>query len=201
MGKKTLILEFDIRKPKILHGFGLKRSKGITNFIVGHENVEDFLVKLPGFDDLYVIPCGPVPPNPAELLLDPKVDKLFEYAKEHFDVIVIDTAPVGLVSDAITLGKYADATIYIVRHDYTQKRQVQLIEDLYKESKLPSMSVVINDIKIKLGYGGYYGYGGYGYGYGYGYGRRSSQYQNASSYYGLEERPKLSVRKWLKRYF
>ena len=201
MGKRTLILEFDIRKPKILHGFGLKRSKGITNFIVGHENVEDFLVKLPGFDDLYVIPCGPVPPNPAELLLDPKVDKLFEYAKEHFDVIVIDTAPVGLVSDAITLGKYADATIYIVRHDYTQKRQVQLIEDLYKESKLPSMSVVINDIKIKLGYGGYYGYGGYGYGYGYGYGRRSSQYQNASSYYGLEERPKLSVRKWLKRYF
>ena len=201
MGKRTLILEFDIRKPKILHGFGLKRSKGITNFIVGNENIEDFLVKLPGFEDLYVIPCGPVPPNPAELLLDPKVDALFEYAKANFDVIVIDTAPVGLVSDAITLGKYADATIYIVRHDYTQKRQIQLIEDLYVESKLPSMSVVINDIKIKLGYGGYYGYGGYGYGYGYGYGRRSSQYQNASAYYGLEAKPKLSIRKWLKRYF
>jgi len=201
MGRRTLILEFDIRKPKILHGFGLKRSKGITNFIVGNENVEDFIVKLPGFEDLYVIPCGPVPPNPAELLLDPKVDQLFEYAKANFDVIVIDTAPVGLVSDAITLGKYADATIYIVRHDYTQKRQIQLIEDLYKESKLPSMSVVINDIKIKLGYGGYYGYGGYGYGYGYGYGRKSSQYRNASSYYGLEETPKVGIRKWLKRYF
>jgi len=187
VGKRTLILEFDIRKPKILHGFGLKRSKGITNFIVGNGRIEEYQLQLPGFDNLYVIPCGPVPPNPAELLLDPKVSELFEYAKENFDVVVIDTAPVGLVSDAITLGKYADATIYIVRHDYTQKRQIQLIQDLYSENKLPAMSVVINDIKVKLGYGGYYGYGGYGYGYGYGYGRRSSKHANASDYYGVQD--------------
>jgi len=105
---------------------------------------------------------------------------------------------VGLVSDAITLGKFADATVYIVRHDYTQKRQIQLIEDLYKQEKMPALSVVINDIKIKLGYGGYYGYGGYGYGYGYGYGRRSATYNNASSYYGVEVTPRFNLWRWLR---
>jgi len=152
-------------------------------------------------DNLFVIPCGPVPPNPAELLLDPKIEQVFEFAKKEFDVVIVDTAPVGLVSDAITLGKFADATVYIVRHNYTQKRQIQLIEDLYTSSKLPAMSVVINDIRIKLGYGGYYGYGGYGYGYGYGYGKRSSAYAKAASYYGEEAKSTFTFWEWLRRKF
>lgn len=198
-GRKTVILEFDIRKPKIVQGLGLKRTNGITNYIVGSVEANQLAVPVNEQENLYVIPCGPVPPNPAELLLDPKIASLFEYAKREFDVVVIDTAPVGLVSDAITLGKFADATIYIVRHDYTQKRQIQLIEDLYTTQKLPSLSVVINDIKIKLGYGGYYGYGGYGYGYGYGYGRKSSNYNDAAAYYGAEEKQKWSWRKLFSR--
>ncbi len=197
-GKRTVILEFDIRKPKILHGLGMRRTNGITNYIVGNCEVDELTVPVPNFDNLFVIPCGPVPPNPAELLLDPKIERLFDYIKENFDVVIIDTAPVGLVSDAITLGKFADATVYIVRHDYTQKRQIQLIEDLYKQEKMPALSVVINDIKIKLGYGGYYGYGGYGYGYGYGYGRRSATYNNASSYYGVEVAPRFNLWRWLR---
>jgi len=200
-GKRVVILEFDIRKPKILHGLGLKRSSGITNFIVGSAELHNLPVPVTTMDNLFVIPCGPVPPNPAELLLDPKIEEVFEYAKKEFDVVIVDTAPVGLVSDAITLGKFADATVYIVRHNYTQKRQIQLVEDLYTAQKLPAMSVVINDIKIKLGYGGYYGYGGYGYGYGYGYGKRSSAYAKAASYYGEEAKSTFTFWEWLRRKF
>jgi len=111
-------------------------------------------------------------PTSAEILLDPKVSALFQELQSQFDTIIIDTAPVGLVSDAITLGQHANACVYIVRHNYTYKKQVQLIDELYTQKKLPHLSIVINDIKGSSGYGSYgYGYGNYGYGYGnYGYG-------------------------------
>lgn len=200
-GKRTVLIEFDIRKPRIIQGLGLKRTNGITNYMVGGCKVEDLPVPVPQQENLFVIPCGPVPPNPAELLLEPRMAEIFKYCKANFDVVIVDTAPVGLVSDAITLGKFADATVYIVRHDYTQKRQIQLVQDLYAQKKLPSMSVVINDIKIKLGYGGYYGYGGYGYGYGYGYGHKSSTYAAASAYYGYEAPPKSFLGQLIEKLF
>ncbi|RYY61533.1 MAG: polysaccharide biosynthesis tyrosine autokinase [Chitinophagaceae bacterium] len=166
-GKKTVILEFDIRKPKVLAGLKMTRSAGISNFLVGKEKLENLIVPVTGVENLYVLPCGPIPPNPAELLLDPQVDVMFAYLKEHYDVVIIDTAPVGMVSDAITLGKYADCTLYLVRQGYTYKKQIALIDELYTQKKLPAVSIVVNDVKMKSGYG-YYGYGRYGYGYGYG---------------------------------
>jgi capsular exopolysaccharide synthesis family protein len=166
-GKRTVILEFDIRKPKILEGLGLNERKGLTNFIVGNISVQEIVYPVPGMSSLFVIPCGPVPPNPAEMLLDQKVTDLFEQLRKQFDVVIVDTAPVGLVSDAITLGQYADATVYIVRHNYTFKKQVQLIDDLYTGKKVPHLAIIINDVDLKEGYGGYYGYGNYGYAYGY----------------------------------
>lgn len=170
-GKKTAILEFDIRKPKIMSSLGLTRKSGITNYIIGKANLEDLPVKVPEYDNLYVIPCGPIPPNPAELLLYDRFDEMLSKLKEDFDVLVIDTAPVGLVSDAIMLGKYADAVLYIVRHNYTFKKQLKLLNEIYMNNRLPKISLVINDINGEGGYGRYYGYGGYGYtGYGYGYG-------------------------------
>jgi tyrosine-protein kinase Etk/Wzc len=168
--KRTVILEFDIRKPKIMKGLGLHERKGITNYIVGSVALNELIHPVPEVENLFVIPCGPVPPNPAEMLLNEKVDQLFKELRNQFDCIIIDTAPVGLVSDAITLGRYADGAIYIVRHNYTLKKQVQLIDDIYRNSKLPNLSIIINDINSSGGYGGYYGYGSYGYGYGYGYG-------------------------------
>jgi tyrosine-protein kinase Etk/Wzc len=125
---------------------------------------------VPEVDNLFVIPCGPVPPNPAEMLLNEKVEELFINLRAQFDAVVIDTAPVGLVSDAISLGKFADSTIYITRHGYTMKKQIQLVDDLYTHNKLPHLSIIINDINGSRSYGGYYGYGSYGYGYGYGFG-------------------------------
>ena len=169
-GKRTVILEFDIRKPKILKGLGLSERQGITNFIVGNVALKNILYPVPEVENLFVIPCGPIPPNPAEMLLDPRVGELFTQLREQFDTVIIDSAPVGLVSDGITLGQQADASIYIVRHGYTLKKQITLIEDIYQQNKLPHVSIIINDIKVKGGYGGYYGYGVYGYGYGYGYG-------------------------------
>jgi capsular exopolysaccharide synthesis family protein len=166
-GKKTIILEFDIRKPKILAGLGIGKHPGISNFLVGKAALKDLVVPVSSQENLFVLPCGPVPPNPAELLLDHKVTELFQWLREEFDVVIIDTAPVGMVSDAMTLGKFADCTLYLVRQGYTYKKQVGLIDDLYKSKKLPSVSIVINDVKLKAGYG-YYGYGRYGYGYGYG---------------------------------
>jgi tyrosine-protein kinase Etk/Wzc len=181
-GKKTIILEFDIRKPKVLSGLHIGKRSGITNFLMGKAEIEDLFTPVPEYENLFVLACGPVPPNPSEMLLDPKVTELFEKVGKLFEVIIIDTAPVGMVSDALTLSKFADCTLYLVRQGHTFKKQVALIDELYRESKLPKVSIVINDVKNKPGYG-YYGYGRYGYGYGYGYG---------SSYYE-EEKPPLTL--------
>jgi tyrosine-protein kinase Etk/Wzc len=194
-GKRTAILEFDIRKPKILKGLGLHERKGITNFIVGSLDLEEVIHPVPDVENLFVIPCGPVPPNPAEMLLNEKVDQLFAELKKRFDAIIIDTAPVGLVSDAITLGRYADSSVYIVRHGYTMKKQIQLIDDLYRNNKLPHLSIIINDIQAKGGYGGYYGYGDYGYGYGYGYGTE----KNGAGYFEHEKNKSSRLAQWFSR--
>ncbi len=169
-GKRTVILEFDLRKPKVIEGLGMTKSAGITNFVVGKSEIKDIIRPIPDYENLWVVGCGAIPPNPAELLLEDKIEELFTYLKANFDVIVIDSAPVGLVTDSMTLSKYADATLYIVRHKYTMKKQIRLIDELFVTGKLPKLSIVINDVVGSTG--GYYGYGGYGYGYGrtYGYG-------------------------------
>ncbi|MFL5808396.1 MAG: polysaccharide biosynthesis tyrosine autokinase, partial [Flavisolibacter sp.] len=168
-GKKTIILEFDIRKPKILSQLNIAKRPGLTNYLLGKVSVEELPTKVEGIDGLYVLPCGPVPPNPAELLLHPKLGDMFAYLREHFDTIIMDTAPVGMVSDAMTLSKFADCTLYIVRQGHTYKKQIGMIDEFHVQGKLPKISIILNDVKLRTGYG-YYGYGRYGYGYGYGSG-------------------------------
>ncbi|MCR6722478.1 MAG: polysaccharide biosynthesis tyrosine autokinase [Chitinophagaceae bacterium] len=173
-GKKSVILEFDIRKPKVMSGLKMGKHKGISNYLAGNAELESLIIPVPDCENLYVLPCGPIPPNPSELLLDPRVTEMFEKLKRDFDVVIIDTAPVGMVSDAITLGKFADCTLYLTRQGHTYKKQIGLVDEMYREKKLPKVSIVINDVKLKPGYG-YYGYGRYG--YGYGYGARGSYYE------------------------
>ncbi len=174
-GKKTVILEFDIRKPKILSGLKIQRGQGITNYLVGNETLNSLIKPVPEYENLFVLGCGPIPPNPAELLLDTKLDEMFAWLKNNFDIILVDTAPVGMVSDAMSLSKFADCTLYLVRQGHTFKKQVTLIDEFYKSNKLPKLSIIVNDVKLKAGYG-YYGYGRYGYGYGYG-GKNGSYYE------------------------
>lgn len=180
--KKTIILEFDIRKPKIMTQLNLGKQPGLTNYLLGKVKAEDLPLAVVGQSNLFVLPCGPVPPNPAELLLDSRLDDLFAYLRQNFEVIVMDTAPVGMVSDALTLSKYADCTLYIVRQGYTYKKQIGLIDEFYRDGKLPKPSIVLNDVKVRAGYGTY-GYGGYGYGYGDGY-------------FEEEEKEKQGLGKW-----
>lgn len=180
-GKKTVVLEMDIRKPKISQNLELSRAKGISNFLVGNMPVESLAQPVPDIDNLYVISCGPIPPNPSELLLNEKLGELFAYVKSAFDVVIIDTAPVGLVSDAFTLGKYADSTLYIVRMGYTLKKQMNFIEELYSTNKLPRVGLLVNDIKASSQYYSYGNYGGYGYGYGYGYGNSNGYYESGTN--------------------
>ncbi|MEO5562855.1 MAG: CpsD/CapB family tyrosine-protein kinase, partial [Chitinophagaceae bacterium] len=197
-GKKTIILEFDIRKPKVLSGLGLSRKTGISNYLLGKSELKDLIVQVPEQPNLFVLPCGPIPPNPSELLLDAKVSEMFAQLREEFDVIFIDTAPVGMVSDAMTLGKFADCTLYLVRQGHTFKKQITLIDEFYKEKKLPKVSIVINDVKLKPGYG-YYGYGRYG--YGYGYGQKSSYYEEEAPPANSLEKflNRMDIRKWFKK--
>jgi capsular exopolysaccharide synthesis family protein len=187
-GKRTVILEFDIRKPRILSGLGMHKREGITNHVIGRVEYEELSVPVPGIENLFVIACGPIPPNPSELLLDPRLDAFIQRVREDYDVVIMDTAPVGLVGDAVVLGKHADASLYVVRHNYTFKKQLQLLDDIYMNRRLPRMSLVLNDIQAKTGgYGGYYGYGGYGYGaYGSSYG---------SNYFEADKRKRQRGRK------
>ncbi len=187
-GKKTIILEFDIRKPKVVSGLGMSKGPGITNYLIGKSALPALIKEVPGQENLFVLGCGPVPPNPSELLLGLNVEEMFNWLQAQFDVVIIDTAPVGMVSDAQTLGKFASCTLYLVRQAHTFKKQVLLIDEFYRENKLPSVSIIINDVKMKPGYG-YYGYGRYGYGYGYGYG----------SYYEEEHPPKNMLERVIDR--
>jgi capsular exopolysaccharide synthesis family protein len=193
-GKKTVIMEFDIRKPKIISGLDLKRKAGITNYIIGMSSFEDLVVKVNEVDNLFVIPCGPIPPNPSELLLDAKLEQLMSEVKKHFDAIIMDTAPIGLVSDAINLGRFADCTLYIIRQGYTFRRQLENIDALHRQKKLPGMALLLNDVKPE---GGYYGggYGGYGYYGGYAYGAKSS------GYFEEEKATPPFYKRWWKRWF
>jgi capsular exopolysaccharide synthesis family protein len=167
-GKKVALLAFDLRKLK-----GLKlpdviedNNRGITNYLIGQTNdIASIYQIMPKHPSLHVYNTGPIPPNPAELIISPRMEILFAYLKEQYDYIVIDSAPIGLVSDSFALSKYTDTVMYIVRQRYTFKKQIEFVNDLYKEGKLANMAIVVNDVNLA----GRYGYYGYGYGYGYGY--------------------------------
>jgi tyrosine-protein kinase Etk/Wzc len=189
-GKKTIVLEFDVRKPKILSGLNMTKKPGLSNYILGKLTKEELPVLVDGYENLYVLPCGPIPPNPSEMLLEDKMRELFVYLRQEFDVVVMDTAPVGMVGDALTLSQFADCSLYIVRQGVTHKKQIELVREFSSSNKLPKMGIVLNDIKIRAGYG-YYGYGRYGYGYG------SNRYGYGYGYYDADEKDAPSfMRRW-----
>lgn len=166
-GKKVVILEFDLRKPKLSSSLGLDHANGYTNFIITNSTDYQSIIKpLWTNPNCFLISSGPVPPNPTELLMSERLDHLIDYLKSEFDYIIIDTAPVGAVSDGLLVEKFADATLYVVRQNYTEKGQLSIINDLASINKIRNPYLIINDIKSS-----YHGYGyGYNYGYGYDYG-------------------------------
>ena len=189
-GKKTILIEFDMRRPKVSESLGLERNNNdLPAFLSGTVTPDKIIRKAEGNEFLYVITTSYVPPNPAELLLSDKLDILFKYLKENFDYIIIDTPPLGLVSDAKVLGEYADLSLYVIRQRFTKRKQVKMVEELYKEKKMPNLALVVNDVKVK----GMYNYYGYGY---YGSGDYSYDYSLGYTSYGYSNKKKEG---WLKR--
>ena len=186
LGKKVLLIGLDVRKPRLAEMFNLSDAKkGITLFLSGDANDKDLLFRqiMPsGINgNLDILPAGIIPPNPAELLSRNNLDKAIEYLKEVYDYIILDTAPVGLVTDTLIISRVTDATVYVCRADYTPKNDLKMVNSLFNENKLKNLSIVLNGIDMtKRKYVYYYGYGKYGgskYGrYGYGKYGRYGQY-------------------------
>ena len=199
LGKKVLLIGLDIRKPRLGQLFELNdTARGITNLLVKESPTEEQIKQqiLPsGINDhLDIMTAGPIPPNPAELVARASLDLIMEQLRQMYDYIIVDTAPVGLVTDTLAIGRVCDATVYVCRADYTPKESIELVNGLAVEGKLPNISIVINGIDMsKKKHSYYYGYGKYGrygrYGrYGsYGkYGRYKS-YGNYGSYGNYQE--------------
>lgn len=163
-GKKVLLMGMDLRAPKVTEYLGVPDRKGVTNYITDEEmTLEELIFTIPEVKGLDIIASGVIPPNPAELLMTKRVENLFTIVKQEYDIVIVDTAPVNLVTDTLLIGKYADMFMYVVRANYLDKRLLAVPQELYNEKKLPNMAIVLNDTDPKRSYG--YGYGGYGYGY------------------------------------
>ncbi len=174
-GKKVLIVELDLRRPKQEMYMSIEPGEdGIVNYIIDHSMKSSQIVRNTGLHlNLDFIGSGPVPPNPGELILSPRLRELIAEMREQYDVIILDAPPVGLVADALQMRDLADATLYVVRSGYTYRGQLRIIEDIAKNGKLNRPFIVLNAVPFnKPGYGG----AAYGYGYGYGSDRKSKGY-------------------------
>jgi capsular exopolysaccharide synthesis family protein len=162
--KKVLLIGLDLRRQKLLDYLGLPHKKGLTNHLIDSQStIDDFIFPLEGYDNLFVLPAGDIPPNPAELLMSDRVGEVFNELKTKFEYIIVDTAPSGLVTDTLLAAKHADAVIYLIRAGHTDKRTLHIPEGFHREKKLPNMALLLNDAPKSASYG-------YPYGYSYSYG-------------------------------
>lgn len=165
--KKTVIVGLDLRKPKLFEEFNLNNDKGVVNYLINQNTIEEIIntTEVPFLD---VILSGPIPPNPGELIISEGMGEMIAELKQRYDYIILDTPPVGLVSDALELDQYCDATLYIVRQNFSKKDMITLLNNRVQRGELKNTSIVLNGFENKAKYGT-----GYGYGYGYGYGNNT----------------------------
>lgn len=185
--KKTVIIGLDLRKPKLFDEFNLTNEIGVVNYLI-KQNSLDEIIKHTQIPFLDIILSGPIPPNPAELILSDGMKELIEELKKKYDYIILDTPPVGLVSDALELAQYCDVILYVVRQNFTKKGMITLLNNRVKRGELNNISIILNSFENKAKYGG-----GYGYGYGYG----NDAYSNG--YHEVEKRNNIFdeiVKKW-----
>lgn len=164
IGKKVAYVGADLRLPKFHEIFNLpegKNTTGFTNFIIDSSiEIEDIIHKENSDDKLYIVPPGLIPPNPSELLIDDRVKVMFEYLEQHFDYILVDTAPISLVTDTLLISQFADLTIHVVKENYSDKRLLSIPLEYSKEGRLINLSMLLNYASSNMS-------GAYGYGYGY----------------------------------
>jgi capsular exopolysaccharide synthesis family protein len=185
-GKRVVLIDLDLRKPKIHLTFKSSNKQGLSTILIGKDSYKDCLIKTE-FDNFDVITSGPPPPNPAELANSENFDMLIAELKNEYDVIIIDTPPLGIVSDAIFSFKRADLPIYVTRANYSKRNFINNINYVSEQKKIVNASIVLNAAEIVSSKYGY-GYKGYGYGYGYGY------YS-----YGPEKKKQKGILKYFKK--
>ena len=165
--KKTILVGLDIRRPQVRKYFSLSTSRGITTYLSGKESDISSLIVPSGMSEyLDLLPAGPTPPNPNEMLMNSSLGEVFDYLREKYDYIIVDTAPVGMVSDTFLILPYTDLNVYVVRAKHSSKKYIEALENLVRKDRLRNLYILVNavDIRSKV-----YGYKRYGYGYGYGY--------------------------------
>lgn len=165
VGRKTVILEMDMRKPKLHKSLHMDNPAGLSNYLIGEAGVDELLRPILGYDNYYIITAGPLPPNPSELLSSHRLAQLFAELKERFDYVLVDSPPIGLVTDSQLIAPFADATMFLVRHDHTPKNYIKMVDALYKEQRFQKLSIILNGVgegesyyySYNYGYGDYYG--------------------------------------------
>lgn len=162
--KKTIIVGLDLRVPRIFDDFKISNSVGVVNYLIGQKSIDEVTQKthIPNLD---VITSGPIPPNPSELMMSDLMDDLIQTLKKNYDYIILDTPPIGLVSDSIELANYADVVLYVMRQNYTKKEMIRLLNNHVSRGELKNVSIILNSYQSKAKYGTHKG-SGYGYGYG-----------------------------------
>ena len=160
-GRRTILIDTDMRRPRVATYFQLEGRKGLSNFLVDDGTVKEIInnTEHKGFD---VICSGPIPPNPIDLIGSPRMEELITTLKQTYSTIILDSPPVGYVSEYIILMKYTDANLYIVRSDYTNRNSLGKINKLHERKKISNVSILLNDVKATKS-------SGYGYGYEYSY--------------------------------
>ncbi|MEZ0485108.1 GumC family protein [Fibrella aquatica] len=161
VGRKTVILEMDMRKPKLHKSLHMENRAGLSNYLIGDATIDELLRPIMGYDNYYIITAGPLPPNPSELLSSPRLAQLFEELKERFEYVLVDSPPVGLVTDSQLIAPFADATMFLVRHDHTPKNYLKMVDTLYKEQRFQKLSIILNGVGEGESYYYNYGYGDY----------------------------------------
>jgi len=187
--KKVALLEFDLRKPAIIKNIKVQKKKvGLSNYLASQtDSLDDLYYAIEKFPTFHVYGSGPIPPNPSELMNGDRVKQLFEKLKESYDFIIIDTAPVGLVSDAFNIMSFVDNTIYVLRQRKSLKKQVKFIDECFQNNKFSNVGIVLNDVKV----GPKHGYYGYNYTYGYSYSYNQNSY---GGYFDIKNQPNLIKR-------
>ncbi|HBH48913.1 MAG TPA: tyrosine protein kinase, partial [Bacteroidales bacterium] len=176
-GKKTLLMGLDLRRPKIHRIFNINNDTGLSTYLAGRTEYQD-IIQPTNVDNLAIVISGPVPPNPAELIGSERLVDFIDSMKKEFDYIVIDTPPIAIVTDALLIKDLINTYVFVIRHNYSDRSVLKLVDELYTRRGVANMSILVNDIQVK----GYYGYNySYNYGYGYGY-----TYRYGQSYYDTE---------------
>lgn len=194
-GKRVLLLELDLHKPKVGVGLGMKSHIGISTILVGKATIPESVMHT-AYENLDVILAGAAPPNASELILSKMLPEIFNYGRQHYDYVMIDTPPVGLITDALLMMRHVDATLFVINTRFANKDHVRNAMDVHAANPAPNFGFILNGVRMKkskyyynsnYGYGYRYAYGYGGYGYGYGYGRKRKDGKDGKDGKGSKE--------------